>query len=274
MALKKFLTLMSLLGLLTCEALAGGGSSDTSQQALDRYEEADVHAWTDRLNNALYEKHANVAIIARSGRARGDLPDGVNYTHAAFAVFEPVKDTRTGEIGWSYTCYNLYQGFEGDKSRSFLAQDMTWEMVVGSAEGDIGVLIPLPKLQEDLFTVLHSETPGALHVGAYSLLANPYDERYDNCITWMLKVLFSAIYATTDPETIQQSIEEWFTPTPIHLGAAERLAANFVSGITFRDHEGTVQTATFGSLKTFLEEQNLLKDSFSIHIDNPEPQPL
>lgn len=253
-------------GLFTA-ATAHGGSSSAEQFGVEKFGQDAIRGLADRVNLELDKRGANAAIIARSGRARADLPDGIVYTHVAIAVFEAVVNAE-GRIGHTYTVYNLYQGADDRMDRSFLAQDFTFDMVAGAVEPDIGIIIPTPELQKRIVEVIRSPAYKALHNPRYNLIANPHRDLYDNCVSHTLKVLVAAIYQTDDSERIRANIERFFDPHPIRISLLQRLGSGFVSEVSMRDQgpDGP-QCATFSTVRRFMEKFDLVQESFSVHLD-------
>lgn len=243
------------------------GSSANSKSGLEVFGEPAVRAFAEKVNATLYDKDANVAIVARSGRPRSQLPAGISYTHVAIIVFEAVRNT-SGEVGHTYTVYNLYQGDEGREDRSHLAQDFTFDFLAGSRERDIAVIVPVDVLQKRILGVIRSPAYQALHNPRYNLVANPWRHQFDNCVTHTLRIVTAAVYDTADKDRIQQNIRSYFKPTPIRLGMLQAIGSNFMTGLSHEDKEATgLQTASFDSLKAFFQENGLAQETFTILMD-------
>lgn len=266
--MKKHLTVFTwILTCLLLPQIIWAGSSSAEQFGVEKFGADAIRGLADRVNLELDKRGANVAIIARSGRARADLPDGIVYTHVAIAVFEAVVNA-DGRIGHTYTIYNLYQGADGRMDRSFLAQDFTFDMVAGAMEPDIGIIIPIPELQKRILDVIRSPAYHQLHNPRYNLIANPHRDLYDNCVSHTLKVIVAAIYQTDDSERIRANIERYFTPQPIRISLIQRLGSGFVQEVSLRDQgRNGPQCATFTTVHRFLQQFDLVAESFSVHMD-------
>lgn len=246
---------------------AEAGSSSSSKAGIEKFGETVVRQFALKVNDTLESKKVNLAIIARSGRPRSELPAGVSYTHVAIVVFEPVKAS-DGTIGHTYTVYNLYQGDQGRDNRSYLAQDFTYDFVAGSAERDVAVFVPIDPLQARILTVIRSPAYKGLHNADYNLVANPWKDRFDNCVTHTLKICVAAIYETDDRGRIYENLRSYFKPTPIQLGLLQSFGSTFMSAISREDMDPKgLQTASYGSLKDFFEQNGLVKEAFSITLD-------
>ena len=253
------------LAACACDA----GSSEDSKGALELHGRDYVQAFANEVNLQLDTRKANVALIARCGRLRKDMPRGIEFTHVGIAVFEAVKRD-DGRVGHTYSVYNLYQGLDGDKGKSHLVQDFTFDMCAGAVEPEIGVIIPSPALQARLLAAVRSPAYAAMHNVDYNLIANPAVDQYDNCVTHTLKILFAAIYQTDEETRVYENIRRYFEPESIRLSIVERIGAQFMSDIHTADQRGrNVKTATFGSLRRFLEKHGLMEDYFIVRMEPP-----
>jgi hypothetical protein len=249
---------------------AGGSANCT--YGVERYGDAAIRDLAVRLNDALDSRKVNLAIVARAGRPRTQLPKGVNYTHAAFIVFEPVRGA-DGKPFYTYTVYNLYQGEKGKETTCYLKQDLTYDFVAGVMEPDVAVCVPVDALQQRIVRVIRSSTYRALFIPEYNLVANPWVDRYDNCVTHMLKVCVAAIYQTSDRQRIDENIRGYFKPTRIHLGLLQSIGSNFIPEVRHDDEDPAgLQTATYDSLVSFLAENGMVKETLTVQV-SPENHP-
>lgn len=250
---------------LRISALAA--SSSGSVAGVEKYGEAAIRDFTLRLNDELDARGVNVAIVARAGRSRAKMPAGINYTHVGIIVFEAVRSA-DGSIAHTYTVYNLYQGDEGRDDRSYLAQDFTYDFLAGVLEPDVAVCVPSEVLQRRLLAVVRSPAYRALHNPVYNLVANPSVDRFDNCVTHTLKICVAAIYQTDDRTRIYDDIRAYFRPTPVRLGPLQSFGSAFMRSISREDMDPSgLRTATYDSLKTFLESNGLVKEAFTLRIN-------
>lgn len=249
------------------EAPVRAGSSAASKVGVEKFGEVAIRNFAVKVNDKLDSHHVNVAIIARCGRVRTDLPNGIRYTHVGIAVFEPVR-TKDGSVAYTYAVYNLYQGSAGHDDRSYLAQDLTYDFVAGISETDVAVCVPTEVLQQRILKVIRSPLYQSLHTPAYNLVANPWVDRYDNCVTHTLKVCVAAIYQTDDRQRIYDDIRRYFKPTPVRLEGLQAFGSHFMSSISREDMDPSgLQTATYDSLETFLRSNELEKESFTVALD-------
>jgi hypothetical protein len=135
-------------------------------------------------------------------------------------------------------------------------------------EPDIAVCVPSDELQRRIASVIRSPAYGALYNPHYNLLTNPWVDRYDNCVTHTLKICVAAIYGTDDRIRIYEDIRAYFKPTRIRLGPLQAIGTNFIKAISRDDIDRSgFQTATYGSLKDFLDSNHLMKESFVVTLD-------
>jgi hypothetical protein len=261
-----FTLVLAVVAMVTLAAPARAGSEAT-KVGVDKYGERAIRDFALKVNEQLDARKTNVAIVARAGRPRSQLPKGINYTHVAFAVFEPVR-APDGTIFHTYAVYNVYQGAEGRPDRSYLKQDLVYNLVAGIDEPDIAVCVPIEVLQKRILTVIRSPAYRALYTADYNIVANPWVERYDNCVTHTLKVCVAAIYQTDDRARIYDNIRTYFTPTPVRFGPLQSLGTMFETGIKHDDvGPSGFQTATYDSLQAFLATNGLVKESFTVRLE-------
>lgn len=242
------------------------GSSENSAVGVEKFGDQAIREFALRINDELDQRKVNAAIIARAGRPRSQLPDGISYTHVAFVVFEPVR-APDGSTFQTYTVYNLYQGENGRPDRSYLKQDLTYDFVAGVLEKDVAICVPDEKLQQRLIEVIRSPAYRQLHNADYNLVTNPWVDRYDNCVTHTLKVTVAAIYGTDDRQRIYENIRSYFKPTPVRLGPVQTLGSSFMKAVSREDMDRSgLQTASYDSLKTFLESNGLMKEEFKMAV--------
>jgi len=244
-----------ILAFLTlCLALpANAGSSEAGNPQLPP---AEIAAFSNRVQQDLAARGANVAIVARMGRDPRSLPKGVTYTHVSYWVLSQIK-TADGRTGTGYRVYNLYQdGKNGTRSR--LVQDSPEDFFAGAYKLDAGIIIPDARLQKKLLKVIASPTYAALHNPRYSVLANPFTSQFQNCTEHTLDVLMAALYGTRDIAQIKADEAAHFKPQMIAIGGLKRALAPAASqALTTADHGQTVATATFGSIARFMQGNKL-----------------
>lgn len=246
-------TVFALLVPAVAPGTAGAGSSEATRAVLPA---GQVAAFADAVQHDLAARGANVAIVARTGRDPADLPDGVRYTHVAFWVYSAITNA-DGTEGRGYRVYNLYQR-AGDATRSDLVQDSPADFIAGAQRMEVGVIVPDPRLQDTLLTVIAGPRYRQLHNPRYSVLANPADPRFQNCTEHTLHVLMAALYDTGDRARIRANVAAHFRPQPVALRGATRALAPLASGaLTTADHGGAVATATFGSIARFMRSHGL-----------------
>ncbi len=228
-------------------------------------------AFSKQIELALAERGARVAIVFRAGRDRDDLPDGIRYTHGGFWVYQPLQSLDGSDMFYGYAVYHLYAGDPSganDPRSSFLAQDFPIDFTLPMHEMEAGVIIPSPALQRRILSVMASENYQALHHENYSLLSNPHDAEYQNSNEFMLDVIASALWETTDREQLKVNLAAHFEPARVRLNVFERLFGPLVDRrVEFGDHDGRVFTTTFGSMARFLEGNEYALEVLELRYD-------
>ncbi len=224
-----------------------------------------VSMFAKKVERNLASRGARVFLISRVGRPPAELPKGINYTHTAFAVYSQIP-TQDGRVIPGYTIYNLYQK-DGQPNASHLVTDFPVDFFMGAKQLKAGVVIPVPKLQQELLRVIGSENYMALHNSQYSAVSNPFTQKFQNCTEFVLDVLNSAIYDVEDVDTLKRHSKTYFTPQPINVSPVKLwLGSIFKSDIAVSDHQGPVATATFTSIANYLEKYDLVEDRFVITV--------
>ena len=178
----------------------------------------DVSVLSKKVEKYAAERRALVFLIARQGRPASELP--------------------------GYAIHNLYQR-DDDPARSHLVVDFPINFLAGAQSAKVGVIIPRKDLQLRLLKVINSDTYRKLHNPVYSAIANPYNDKYQNCTEYVLDILNAAIYETDDVN---------ISPLKLLLGSI------FKSEIRTVDHKHGIYTATFGSIQNYLREYGLMED--------------
>jgi hypothetical protein len=228
---------------------------------------AEVARFSKQIETDLAGRGARVAIVFRAGRAREKLPKGIAYTHGAFWVYRDLK-TADGAVEPGYAVYNLYAG-DGKAwptTVSRLVQDFPYNFTSGSSVEDVAVILPSPEVQRRLLAVIDSPTYAALHNPAYSLIANPLSPKYQNCNSFMLDVIASAVWDTIDRDQIRADLRAHYTPTTVRTGPMTRLLAPLADArLKTDDQSGPLRTATYESMAAFMRDNGLLKDAYSVN---------
>ena len=78
--------------------------------------------------------------------------------------------------------------------------------MLGVYDLKVGIIEPSKALQSRLIDVISSATYQRLHNPDYSAIANPYNNRYQNCTEFVTNVIFASIYKTNNMQEIKTSI--------------------------------------------------------------------
>ncbi|MDP2834045.1 MAG: DUF2145 domain-containing protein [Pseudomonadota bacterium] len=258
-------TLLFLLVATTALPAGAVGFSGDSRQGGETSQfapETIIH-FSKKVEKALAAKGARVAILARMGRPPAELPEGMHFTHAGFAVYSEIT-TRDGRKLPGYAVYNLYQN-AASPNTSALVQDYPVDFFAGVAVLEAGIIIPSAELQQRLLAIITSPTYQALHEPRYSAIANPYTLGYQNCTEFVLDVVNAAVYQTDDIRQIKSAEKQYFTAQKVNISPLKLLFGSmFSSEVTLSDQPGEPVTATFESIAGYLEKYDQGSESFSV----------
>lgn len=260
--LKRLALAIALMAGLAQPALAVGSSaSDGTIHNPER-----VAPFTKKVETALAEHGALVAIVARVGRDPKEMPDGITYTHVAFWVYSEMT-TDDGRKLNGYVAYNLYQD-DDNGDRAHLVQDFPIQFFGNVAELKSGVIIPTPELQRVLLKQITSQRYKDLFVPDYSVVASPYSWRYQNCTNFVMANIVSAIYDTGDRDEITAHLQSFYAAKPVPVGGVVRaFAPIFVAGFHTDDQSGPIRTSTFESITAFMQHYKLAEDVIEVRED-------
>lgn len=241
---------------------AGVAAAGSSQAEGEAYFDAEtIIGFSKKVEKSLAEKGARVAILARVGRPRKYLPEGINFTHTALAVYSRIT-TADGRVVPGYAIYNLYQK-AGQPDVSELVQDYPVDFFAGVQVMEAGVVIPKPYLQRRLLEVLASESYKDFHNPSYSAIANPYTLELQNCTEHLLDTLFCAIYNTKNIKQIKANQKAYFKAQPVKVNPVKlALGSMFAADITTADHPGSPETTTFTTIGNFLDDFGLVSERY------------
>lgn len=242
---------------------AGGPTNFSGEQ---------IAAFAKKVERTLASKGAYVAILARMGRPASELPEGMHYTHVAFAVYSQIT-TADGRNVPGYAIYNLYQN-DDQPDVSSLVRDFPVDFFNGVAVLEAGVLIPSIELQKRLLEVIRSPTYQALHDPNYSLIANPYTLGKQNCTEHTLDVINAAIYETSDIRVIKANERAYFKAQRVNVSPLKLFFGSvFSAQISTSDQEGTPVTATFETITQYLQQYDQGSEVMTLLPDVSVEQP-
>lgn len=252
----RYLTTVWLLLTLGCTASAQAtGFSSSSSQAGEalHYSVEQVIKFAKKVERTMADKGAYVAILARMGRPRSELPEGMHFTHVAFAVYSEIT-TSDGRKVPGYAIHNLYQK-DAQPDVSDLVQDFPVDFFAGAAELEAGIIIPSTELQRRLLSVIGSPAYGTLHEPHYSVIANPYTLGKQNCTEFVLDVTNAAIYQTDDIGKIKANEKAYFVGQKVNVNPFKlMLGSMFSKEVSTSDHHGETITATFETIGKYLKK--------------------
>lgn len=232
---------------------AGFSSSSSSAGEVAKFDPEQIIHFAKKVEKTLARKGIRVAILARMGRPASELPEGMHFTHVAFAVYSEIT-TSDGRKVPGYAIYNLYQQ-NGHPDVSDLVQDYPVDFFAGVAQLEAGIIVPSADLQKRLLDVIASPTYSALHDPRYSVIANPYTFGKQNCTEFVLDVVNAAIYQTDDIQKIKANEKAYFVAQPVNVSPFKlMLGSMFSAEVSTSDQTGPPVTATFEKIGEYLQK--------------------
>lgn len=256
-----------LLSLILMLGISTGAAASSQASSTPNFQPEQIAEFAKKVEKELAAKGARVFILARVGRPESELPSGIKYTHTAFGVYSKIQ-TSDGRMIPGYTIYNLYQR-EDRKDISDLIVDYPIDFFMGVHELRAGIIIPKPELQRRLLNVISSNTYKALHNSNYSVIANPFNTRFQNCTEHTLDVINAAIYGTSDREKLKTAAKEHFKPQEISVNPFKLLFGSiFTEDVAVSDqYEDAIQTTTFTTIARYLNQNELVEEEFVVTAD-------
>ncbi|MDG1419242.1 MAG: DUF2145 domain-containing protein [Maricaulis sp.] len=254
--------LLMVIGLASCS----GNRTDTDGQPSDTFALQDAADFSKQIERELATRGAYVAMVFRSGATQAALPDEIDYSHGSFWVYTPIE-TDDGRTLYGYAVYNLYHGIE-DQTQSDLVQDWPLDFTRADDTGTVGIIIPNAAMQARILDVLASDDYYELHQSQYALMSSPTDLRFQNAPEFILDVVASAAWKTTDRDQIKVNIDAYFDETTIEIGGFGKFLAPIQDVRNhLQDQPGMIHTSSFASIAQFMENFDLSDESFELVSD-------
>jgi hypothetical protein len=235
----------------TAVAAPGFSSASSGGGETTNFKAEEIITFAKKVERTLASKGAHVAILARMGRPLSDMPRGMRFTHVAFVVYSQIQ-TADGRTLPGYAIHNLYQ-YDDKPNTSRLVIDYPVDFFSGVAHMEAGILIPSAELQQRLVKLIASPAYASLHEPRYSVIANPYNEGRQNCTEFVLDVINSAIYQTTNVKQLKQVAQKFFVAQPVEVNPFKLLLGSvFSAEVATSDHPSKPVTATFERISDYV----------------------
>ena len=206
----------------------------------------------------LTQSGANVVVIARAGQNLSEY--GLRYSHLGFAY----RDGEGSGAVWRVV-HKLNQC--GAARASLYRQGLGEFFLDDLWEYEAAVVVLAPSAQAHLRALLADNVAVArLDTPAYSMVAYPWSDRYQQSNQWAIETLAM----TEEPATVtRERAQAWlrlhgYEPATLHLSAFKRLGARLVSAnVAFDDHPNEkrfsdrIETVTVDSVFRWLERDGL-----------------
>jgi hypothetical protein len=228
------------------------------------YSENEIINFAKSVEQYAANQGARVFIIARAGRPANEMPNGIQFTHTAIAIYSDIELT-SGEKIKGYAIHNLYQNAK-QTDKSELVVDYPTDFFWGVHALKAGIIIPTPEVQDRIIDVFTKGDNAKLHNSQYSVLANPFNSKYQNCTEHTLDIINSAIYQTNDIAQIKANTQAYFTPQRVKVSPLKLMLGDlFVDEVSTDDHKGKIYTATFSAIGRYLSQYELSKGQVVLH---------
>jgi hypothetical protein len=231
----------------TCEARSPDAAAVAKSLAL-----------AERTARQLDASGATVVAIARAGQ---DLSRyGLHWSHMGWAY----RDTQGVRSVWRVV-HKLNQC--GSDNASLYRQGLAEFFLDDPYQFQAGLVVPRPEVQSHLLPLLqHNANVARLHTPAYSMVAYPWAQQYQQSNQWAIEQLAWAEEPSADRRDRAQAWLRFkgYQPTVLHLSAVTRLGARMSSAsVAFDDHPNKkrfadhIETVSVDSVFTWMERTGL-----------------
>lgn len=214
----------------------------------------------ERSAQVLEASGAQVVVLARAGQ---DLSQwGLRWSHLGWAYREASEDGRSAQWRVLHKL-NECGSARGDLYRQGLAEFFLDDL----HRYEAAYAVPTPGLQAALLPLLRDNArAAALHQAAYSMVAYPWAQTYQQSNQWAIETL--ALAAEPGAATRQRA-QAWlqfkgYQPATLRVGTMQRLGARMATAhIAFDDHpdaqrySGRIATVTADSVFEWLQSAQL-----------------
>lgn len=239
-------------------SFANAGSNQATES---KFTPEEIATFAKNVEKYAAKQGARAFIIARLGQPKAKLPKGIHFTHTAIAVYSDIT-LDDGKTVKGYAIHNLYQNMK-DAGNSSLIIDYPVDFFWGVHELKAGIIIPTPALQNKIIEVIASGKSKMLHNSHYSLIANPFNNKYQNCTEYTLNIINAAIYQTTNMKQLKVNTRAYFEPQTVKVSRFKLALGNmFTDGIHTTDHNGKIKTTSFSSIAKYLHKYQLASPTY------------
>jgi hypothetical protein len=218
----------------------------------------------DHTSQALEASGAQVVVLARAGQDLSKYRLRWSHLGLAYRQVAGTVDGKPGAAVWRVAHkLNACGTAQADVYRQGLAEFFLDDMFEYAA----AYAVPSPEVQARLLPLLRDNRRlGALHTRAYSMVAYPWAQTYQQSNQWAIETLA----LSQDPEAATRArAQAWlrlkgYEPTELHLSAITRLGARVsAANVSFDDHpdekrySDRIETVTVDSVFDWLQRTGL-----------------
>ncbi len=208
----------------------------------------------ERTVKRLNESGAQVVVLARAGQNLREY--GLRYSHLGLAY----KEGDTWRV--------LHKLNQCGTDKSSIYREGIGDFFLDTPYEYVAAVMPLSaEAQQKLLPLLRNPAPVAgLHTRAYSMVAYPWAQTYQQSNQWAIELLAVAMGAELNS---RESAQDWlkehgYEPTELHLSTLTRLGARLTAAnVSFDDHPsvlrftGRIRTVTVDSVLAWLQRTGL-----------------
>ena len=206
----------------------------------------------------LEQSGASVVVLARAGQNLSEY--GLRYSHLGFAYREGEGSAAVWRVVHKLNqCGSARASLYRQGLGEFFLDDL-WEY-------EAAIVVLAPPAQAHLRALLaDNDAVARLDTPAYSMVAYPWSDRYQQSNQWALETL---ALAEEPAAATRERAQAWlrlhgYEPTTLHLSAFKRLGARIASAnVAFDDHPNEkrfsdrIETVTVDSVFRWLERDGL-----------------
>ncbi len=262
--MKARLTALAAATLLATSAPAQAGRNCQAQPPSARNVQRSLQL-AERTAKALDASGAQVVVLARAGQDLGKY--GLRWSHLGWAYKQPVAPDVAGAkqaAVWRVVhklndCGSATADLHRQGLGEFLLDDLY--------DYQAAFAVPTPELQTRLLALLpDNHKVQQMHTAAYSMVAYPWAQQYQQSNQWAIETL---AYAMESGATTRERAQAWlrfkgYEPTVLRISPLARLGARMTAAnVAFDDHpndkrySGRIETVTVDSVFDWLARAGL-----------------
>jgi len=196
---------------------------------------------TDWLQVTLQKNEALVAVVARKGGEDVKKHDITGMAHSGLAIYDPRAKT--------WIIYNLLN--TNNVSKLWRTAPLDFFYGQTGYVKDALILLPDKLIQQRMYeAILDEKYKNLLFTEKYNLLSPYAGKNSLNCNKWLLMNIVAARIDNYDPIAVLDTVQNGFTPVPIHLSTLEKIFVKKKNNVIKSElpSNGVIRTVSIESL--------------------------